>query len=90
MINSGQKVREYYPVSFRHELIVTEMIQQKQNFDKFDDMEQKDMSLYKIPYNKVFWNNFSVPPKTEYFKKNIGELESRFGVSLETQFMYSN
>lgn len=90
MINSGQKVREYYPVSFRHELIVTKMIQQKQNFDKFDDMEQKDMSLYKIPYNKVFWNNFSVPPKTEYYKKNIFELESRFGVSIETQFIYSN
>jgi hypothetical protein len=90
MINSGQKVREYYPVSFRHELIVTKMIQQKQNFDKFDDMEQKDMSLYKIPYNKVFWNNFSVPPKTEYYKKNIIELESRFGVSIETQFIYSN
>ena len=30
------------------------MIQQKQNFDKFNDMEQKDMSLYKIPYNKLF------------------------------------
>ena len=24
MINNGQKVREYYPVSFRHELIVTQ------------------------------------------------------------------
>ena len=35
MINNGHKVREYYPVSFRHELIVTKMIQQKQNFDKF-------------------------------------------------------
>ncbi len=90
MINSGQKVREYYPVSFRHELIVTEMTQQKQNFDKFDDMEQKDMSLYDVAYNKSFWHNFSLPPETDYYKKNIKELESRFGVSIETQFKYSN
>ena len=90
MINSGQKVREYYPVSFRHELIVTQMTQQKQNFDKFDDMEQKDMSLYDVAYNKSFWHNFSLPPKTDYYKKNIKELESRFGVSIETQFKYSN
>ena len=90
MINSGQKVREYYPVSFRHELIVTQMTQQKQNFDKFDDMVQKDMSLYDITYNKSFWHNFSLPPETDYYKKNIKELESRFGVSIETQFKYSN
>ena len=90
MINSGQKVREYYPVSFRHELIVTQMTQQKQNFDKFDDMVQKDMSLYDITYNKSFWHNFSLPPETDYYKKNIQELESRFGVSIETQFKYSN
>lgn len=90
MINSGQKVREYYPVSFRHELIVTQMTQQKQNFDKFDDMEQKDMSLYDVAYNKSFWHNFSLPPETDYYKKNIKELESRFGVSIETQFKYSN
>ena len=90
MINSGQKVREYYPVSFRHELIVTQMTQQKQNFDKFNDMEQKDMSLYDVAYNKSFWHNFSLPPETDYYKKNIKELESRFGVSIETQFKYSN
>ena len=90
IINSGQKVREYYPVSFRHELIVTQMTQQKQNFDKFDDMEQKDMSLYDVAYNKSFWHNFSLPPETDYYKKNIKELESRFGVSIETQFKYSN
>ena len=69
MINSGQKVREYYPVSFRHELIVTQMTQQKQNFDKFDDMVQKDMSLYDITYNKSFWHNFSLNYLTDYIKK---------------------
>ena len=90
MINSGQKVREYYPVSFRHELIVPQLTQHKHNFDKFDDMEQKDMSLYDVAYNKSFGHNFSLPPETDYYKKNIKELESRFGVSIETQFKYSN
>ena len=53
-------------------------------------MEQKDMSLYDVAYNKSFWHNFSLPPETDYYKKNIKELESRFGVSIETQFKYSN
>tara|TARA_B100001063_G_scaffold6977_1_gene5271 strand:+ start:25711 stop:26898 length:1188 start_codon:yes stop_codon:yes gene_type:complete len=90
MISSGKKVREFYPVSFRHELIVTKMIENKQKFDKFMDMEQKDMSLYDIAYNQSFWHNFSLPPKTNYYKKNILELESRFGVKIENQFKYSN
>ena len=54
------------------------------------DMEQKDMSLYDIAYNQSFWDNFSLPPKTNYYKKNILELESRFGVKIENQFKYSN
>ena len=90
MINSGQKVKEFYPVSFRHELFVTKLIEEKSKFDSFLDMEQKDMSLYRIPYNKFFWQNFSVPPETKVYKDNIKELESLYGVPIETQFLYSN
>ena len=90
MISSGQKVKEFYPVSFRHELLVTKLIEEKSKFDSFLDMEQKDMSLYTVPYNKFFWQNFSVPPKTEVYKDNIKELESLYGVPIETQFLYSN
>ncbi len=90
MINSGQKVKEFYPVSFRHELFVTKLIEDKSKFDNFTDMEQKDMSLYKVPYNKYFWENFSIPPETKIYKDNINELESLYGVPIETQFLYSN
>ena len=90
MISSGQKVKEFYPVSFRHELFVTKLIEEKSKFDSFLDMEQKDMSLYRLPYNKFFWQNFSVPPETKVYKDNIKELESLYGVPIETQFLYSN
>ena len=90
MISSGQKVKEFYPVSFRHELFVTKLIEEKSKFDNFSDMEQKDMSLYRVPYNKFFWQNFSVPPETKVYKDNIKELESLYGVPIETQFLYSN
>ena len=90
MISSGQKVKEFYPVSFRHELFVTKLIEEKSKFDSFLDMEQKDMSLYRLPYNKFFWQNFSVPPETKVYKDNIKELESHYGVPIETQFLYSN
>ena len=90
MISSGQKVKEFYPVSFRHELFVTKLIEEKSKFDNFSDMEQKDMSLYRVPYNKFFWQNFSVPPETKVYRNNIKELESLYGVPIETQFLYSN
>ena len=90
MISSGQKVKEFYPVSFRHELFVTKLIEEKSKFDNFSDMEQKDMSLYRVPYNKFFWQNFSVPPETKVYRDNIKELESLYGVPIETQFLYSN
>ena len=90
MISSGQKVKEFYPVSFRHELFVTKLIEEKSKFDSFFDMEQKDMSLYRLPYNKFFWQNFSVPPETKIYKDNIKELESLYGVPIGTQFLYSN
>ncbi len=90
MISSGKKVKEFYPVSFRHELFVTKLIEEKSKFDSFFDMEQKDMSLYRVPYNKFFWQNFSVPPETKVYRDNIKELESLYGVPIETQFLYSN
>jgi hypothetical protein len=63
----------------------------KKDFDDFDETtERMDMSLYKIPYNDNFWKSFSLPPETNYFKKNKNELESIFNVLLENQFKYSN
>jgi len=90
MLANGQKVREYYPVEFRHEAMVLNLIEDKREFDNFQQSDQKDMSLYKIPYRENFWDNISIPPKTKYYKKNIGMLEGLYGVPIETQFKYSN
>ncbi len=89
--SNGKKVPEFVPVEFRHELFVVGIKENKKDFDKFEEtLEKKDMSLYKIPYDDFFWKNFSLPPETNYFKKNKSELESIYKVSLETQFKFSN
>ena len=91
LLSNGKKVPEFVPVEFRHELFVVGLKENKKDFDKFvETLDRKDMSLYKIQYNDLFWKNFSLPPETSYFKKNRDELESIYDVSLETQFKYSN
>ena len=89
--SNGKKVPDFVPVEFRHELFVVGLKENKKDFDRFNEtLERMDMSLYKIPYNDNFWKSFSLPPETNYFKKNKVELESIFKVSLENQFKYSN
>ena len=90
IINSGKKPRNFIPLAYRHEVFVVELIENKKLFSKFEDMGQKDMTLYNIPYNDKFWKKISLPAETNFFKKNISELESLYGVSIETQFEYSN
>ena len=91
LLRNGKKATNFVPVEFRHELFVIGLKENKKDFDDFDEtLERMDMSLYKIPYNDDFWKSFSLPPETNYFKKNKNELESIFNVSLENQFKYSN
>jgi len=61
-----------------------------QLIEKYKTIEEMDMTLYDIPYNKYFWDNVSLPPETLFYKKNIVELESLFNVPIEDQFKYSN
>lgn len=49
-----------------------------------------DVNILDIPYNTNFWNNLSMPPDTKFYKKIKQELESNFGVPLETQFKLVN
>ena len=74
--------------------------QLKLKLNNFFGKEKEGMLAYRIfdiAYIDViitlivaFFIQKSFCPKTEYYKKNINELESRFGVSIETQFIYSN
>ena len=80
----------YIPIAYRHEVFVLELEQDKKRFEKYKTIEEMDMTLYDIPYNKYFWDNVSLPPETLFYKKNIGELESLFNVPIESQFKLSN
>ena len=73
--------------SYRHEAIVLHIEANKKKFDvKNSISESKDMGDYNITYNADFWRSLSLPPKTKFYNKSVIELESIYGVPLETQF----
>jgi len=73
--------------SYRHEAIVLNIETNRKKFDIKNSISvSKDIGDYNISYNSDFWNNISLPPKTKFYKKSIKELESIYGVPLETQF----
>lgn len=43
-----------------------------------------------VKYNAEFWQSFSLPPDTDFYKKSVKDLESIYGVSLENQFKITN
>jgi len=86
----GKVPKKYLPHAYRHEVFVIGVEYDKNKFDNSGVFGQKDMTLFNIPYNSLFWKNISLPPETKFFKKNIAELESLYGVPIETQFQYSN
>jgi hypothetical protein len=90
LLQSGQNPRKYIPMDYRHEVFVIGVEEDKKRFDNSGITGQKDMTLFKIPYDLNFWKNISLPPETIFYKENISELESLYGVPIETQFEYSN
>ncbi|MBC8397314.1 MAG: carboxypeptidase-like regulatory domain-containing protein [Flavobacteriales bacterium] len=90
LLQSGQRSRKYIPMDYRHEVFVIGVEEDKKMFDYTGMTGQKDMTLFKIPYDLNFWKNISLPPETKFYKENISELVSLYGVPIETQFEYSN
>ena len=90
LLQSGQRTKKYIPMDYRHEVFVIGVEEDKKMFDYTGITGQKDMTLFKIPYDLNFWKNISLPPETKFYKENISELESLYGVPIETQFEYSN
>ena len=43
-----------------------------------------------VKYNEAFWKNLSIPPETKFYKKNVRDLESIYGVPLDEQFQLAN
>jgi len=90
MLQAGKKERKYIPISYRHEVFVLDLNDEKSKMKFNNESLQQDMTLYKIPYDENFWNSVSLPPKTKFYLKNIKELEGLYGVPIQTQFLYSN
>jgi hypothetical protein len=90
LLQSGQSPRKFIPMDYRHEVFVIGVEEDKKMFDFTGITGQKDMTLFKIPYDLNFWKNISLPPETKFYKENISELVSLYGVPIETQFQYSN
>ncbi|WP_418263630.1 carboxypeptidase-like regulatory domain-containing protein [Flavobacterium faecale] len=73
--------------AYRQEVIVLSVESDKKKFDiKNLIYDKKDIGDYDVKYNKSFWENTSLPPETAFYKKSVKELESIYGVPLETQF----
>lgn len=86
-----RKIPEKIRIAYRHEVFVLGIETDKSKIDvKNFGGYGVDIGELQIPYNESFWNSFVAPPDTEFFKKIKMELESHFGVPLETQFKYSN
>lgn len=90
MRQSGKRERKYIPISYRHEVFVLDLAGGDSKIKLESESLQKDMTLYKIPYDVNFWNNISLPPETKFYLKNVKELEGLYDVPIETQFLYSN
>ncbi len=50
----------------------------------------KDIGSLELPYNASFWNNLTMPPDTKFYTRIKNDLESLYGVPLETQFELVN
>ena len=49
-----------------------------------------DMGDIPVKYNEDFWQNFSVPPETDFYRKYASDLQSIYGVPLDVQFQLVN
>ena len=63
-------------------ILITEFINQ----NSLENLNKK----FDVKYDEKFWSNISLPAETNFYKKNIKELESLYNVPIKTQFQYSN
>lgn len=93
--NSSQIPREYWntearEISYRSEAYIYKIETDKKKAKVSAYGGTTDMGSIDLPYNPDFWNNLSMPPDTEFYKKIKSELEANYGVPLEKQFELVN
>lgn len=88
---ANKPIPEYFELAYRHEVFVFGIEEDKKKFEvKNYGAFGTDMGDVKIDYDEDFWQAFPFPPDTEFYLKIKSELESHFGVALETQFKAVN
>lgn len=85
------KNKPHVKTAYRHEMFVLGLETNKKKFEINGNYTiAKDIGDIKVPYDANFWNNFAAPPATSFYTKNIKEIESIYGVPIETQFKAVN
>jgi len=77
-------------LSYRHEMFVLGLEMDKKKIKVKNNNLDIDIGDMDVPYSASFWNNFTAPPATRFYKKSVRELESIYGVSIDVQFKTLN
>jgi len=82
---------EQIKLSKRNEVIVLGIETDKKKIDVGNTyVYRTKMEEIDVNYSAQFWNTVNLPPATDYFKKSVKELESNFGIPIDTQFELVN
>ena len=90
MISASKTPPVYIPIAYRHEVYVLNLVEDKSKFKTGESVSNLDMSNYESNYDVQFWESLSIPPETNFYRKNVEELEGIYNVPLEDQFKYAN
>ena len=90
MISASKTAPVYIPIAYRHEVYVLNLVEDKSKFKTGESVSNLDMSNYESNYDVQFWESLSIPPETNFYRKNVEELEGIYNVPLEDQFKYAN
>jgi hypothetical protein len=90
MISASKTPPVYIPIAYRHEVYVLNLVEDKSKFKTGESVSNLDMSNYESNYDVQFWESLSIPPETNFYRKNVEELEEIYNVPLEDQFKYAN
>ncbi|REE25706.1 carboxypeptidase-like protein [Winogradskyella pacifica] len=82
---------EQIKLSKRNEVIVLGIETDKKKIDVGNTyVYRTKMEEIDVNYSAQFWDTVNLPPATDYFKKSVKELESNFGIPIDTQFELVN
>lgn len=90
MISASKTPPVYIPIAYRHEVYILNLVEDKSKFKTGESVSNLDMSNYESNYDVQFWESLSIPPETNFYRKNVEELEGIYNVPLEDQFKYAN